>query len=306
MNEPLWLNEIRDYHDFFSGILLYGLGINTHLSSFQNVSGGDINSCAVLILDNQEKLFIKWNETPLVPVDFFEVEAQNLKLLGAVGAPVPSVIGMGKWDAFPYLVLTFFEASSWQDPICDEHLGQYLAAMHRNATSETFGLHYNNYIGTLSQLNTPKINGIDFLVHNRLLPMAGRAYYEEIIDLGTYKKIEQLTQNLGNLIPNPSQASLLHGDFHYNNVLHDYAARVLFIDPACYYGFREMDLAVAELFQGFSPYFFEAYQEVYPLESNWRKTLKLFQLYPLLVHINLFPTQKAYQTYLIAIVNQYL
>jgi fructosamine-3-kinase len=296
----------EDYNDFFSGLLLYGLGIDSSILSYYAVAGGDINLCAVIVLENQEKLFVKWNENPETPLDFLKVEAQNLELLRLHGLPVPVVIGEGIWSTYPFLVLSYFNVSNWQDPICDEHKGRYLATLHYNTQQKQFGLDYSNYIGYLIQNNTFKTDAHDFLIQNRLMPTAGLAYYNEIISLDSFKQIEAFCDKLCGFLPKPKNASLLHGDFHYNNVLHDYAAKVVFIDPSCYYGIREMDLAVAELFQGFSPYFLDAYQETFPLEPDWHSHSKIYMLYPLLVHVNLFPHQKSYLGMIESILKKYM
>ena len=154
--------------------------------------------------------------------------------------------------------------------------------MHKQ-TDEKFGLDFDNYIGTLPQNNTQDKNWVDFFIRNRLLAQLDVGNYS----LSVRQDFEKLFKKLPDLFPNEKPA-ILHGDLWSGNFLVKDRETPVLIDPAIYFGNREMDIAMCKLFGGFHADFYASYNEEFPLESDWEERINLCNLYPLLVHVNLF------------------
>ncbi len=277
----MWTGE--EQQGFFEQILWESTGQQLDIIDVQLVAGGSINT-SVRILTEQDNFFIKFNHAERE--DQFKTEVRGLQLLRQTDAlPVPNVLGHGKVGDKAYLLQNFMEsappnATFWQD------FGQNLALLHSH-TQREFGLHFDNYIGILSQNNQPLPNGIAFLVERRLRPQAGLALYNELIDSELYQKLEKFYEHLPHLLPNERPA-LLHGDLWSGNFLTNEAGQATLVDPAPYYGFREAEIAFTHLFGGFDAVFYEVYHDTFPLEDNFKERIAIYNLYPLLVHVNLF------------------
>ncbi len=272
-----------DQLQFFDSILFESLGYAPEVLSFEFVSGGCINN--TLRLNTKERpYFVKFNVYELQGM--FEAEAQGLELLRQADAlATPEVIAWGKKQDKSYLILEYID-SSIESPTFWEDFGQGLARLHRH-TYAKFGLDFDNYIGSLTQSNEPMADGIEFFREKRLKAQAGKAMYEERLDPAFYQEILQFAEKLPNLIPQEAPA-LLHGDLWSGNYMCDPAGAPLIIDPAVYYGYREAELAFTQLFGGFEPRFYQAYQEAFPLEPGYAQRKDIYNLYPLLVHLNIF------------------
>jgi fructosamine-3-kinase len=182
-------------------------------------------------------------------------------------------------------VLSYIDSGKLSDNYWDL-LGQSLAEIHSH-TQSTFGLSFNNYIGSLPQNNQPIANGFAFFFEQRLLPQAGMAFYNELLSKSTYEALLRLRDRLPDLLP-AERPALLHGDLWSGNVMITEDGTPALIDPAVYYGFREADLAHTRLFGGFDSRFYDAYNEAFPLEAGFDERVPIYNLYPLLVHVNLF------------------
>lgn len=248
------------------------------------VGGGSINDC-YRIDCAAGRFFLKVNVADRFP-SLFEAEADGLRRLGANGgASVPQVVAYGEDHDDAFLLLEWIDpgqatAAGWAV------LGQGLATLHR-ASNARFGLERDNYIGTLKQSNTPRDTWTAFLVDCRLEPLARMARDRKRLDMADGFRFERLYGRLDSLFPVEPPA-LLHGDLWSGNRLFSARGEPVLIDPAVYYGHREMDLAMARLFGGFDALFFEAYNEAFPLLAGWEERVPLAQLYPLLVHALLF------------------
>jgi protein-ribulosamine 3-kinase len=273
---------------FFESILFLALGQTVEVIETQFLSGGDI-STAAQVFSSEGVFFVKWNhvgQTDPENVDMFEAEAHGLDLLRQTDALyVPPVIGYGQHLDKSYLILDYIDPGS-PGPSYWETLGQSLAVLHSH-TQPMFGLNFPNYIGSLPQTNTPTSNGIDFFFTHRLLPQAGMALYKGLLPKATYDALFRLRDRLPDLIPNERPA-LLHGDLWSGNVMVTEQGEPALIDPAVYYGFREADLAHTHLFGGFDQRFYDAYDEAFPLHDGFDERVAIYNLYPLLVHVNLF------------------
>ena len=190
-------------------------------------------------------------------------------------------------NTYSLLVLEYIDATPRRGDFW-ESFGAGLARMHRREPGDNqFGLDHDNYIGSLPQRNGGHGQWIDFFVEERLeaqLKMArdkGKAGRE----LNTM--FASLYRHLPDFFP-VEPPSLVHGDLWSGNYMTGSRGEAVIIDPAAYYGHRYMDLGMSKLFGGFSPAFYRAYREEWPVESNWEEALDVANLYPLMVHVNLF------------------
>ncbi len=171
-------------------------------------------------------------------------------------------------------------------------IARHVAALHSvrpKGSRPYFGFDKDTYIGPLPQQNKPGGNWVDFFTEHRLLAMAGSATRTGKMPESLFGRIEGLAAKLADFLPAQPSSSLLHGDLWSGNMLVDGGKVAGFIDPAISYGHNEMDLAFIDLMGGLSSVFFDAYNELNPLEPEFHETRKpLYQLWPLLVHVRLF------------------
>lgn len=248
------------------------------------VGGGSIND-AYRLETEAGRFFVKVNSADRYP-GLFEAEAHGLRRLREAGPlRVPEVIAQGEDHDDSYLLLEWVEGGP-RDPGSWDRLGQGLARLHRHS-QPAFGLERDNYIGRLVQRNTPERDWASFYIHQRLEPQLKLARDKRRVEAGMAFRFERLFHGLDRLFPSEPPA-LLHGDLWNGNLLGDVEGQPVLIDPAVYYGHREMDLAMTRLFGGFDPELYTAYQAEWPLEQGWEERVDLCNLYPLLVHVNLF------------------
>jgi len=201
------------------------------------------------------------------PADALAAEADGLTALRKAGARAPEPIAPGRFE-----FLDLKRSGDWSA------LGSMLADLHRN-TGPRFGWHRDNYIGATPQQNGWCDDWAEFWRERRLRPQLALSRKN-----GFHLDIPSLDSLLMNHRPKPS---LLHGDLWNGNVGFTAEGPVIF-DPAVYYGDREADLAMTELFGGFPPEFYASYKENYPLEAGYEKRKHLYNLYHLLNHLNIF------------------
>lgn len=265
--------------------------IEKHLQSLSNkkikildfisVHGGDINQC-YKINTNEGFLFIKLNDADSYP-GMFEAEAEGLNLLrNNSNFAIPKVLINGVYKNKSYLLLEYlsFERNGdWG------LFGKKLAHLHQQSEA-MFGLSYDNYIGSLVQSNVQKDNWADFYIQERLLPLFKKAFDLGSLDEVDLNSLERLFTEMPSIYPE-EKPSLQHGDLWSGNTAFFNAIPSIF-DPAVYYGHREMDIAMTQLFGGFPKTMYDAYNSIFPLEKSWRSRIEISQLYPLLVHVVLF------------------
>jgi protein-ribulosamine 3-kinase len=258
--------------------------LNEIPTDIQRLSGGDINDVYEYKTSKGE-FVIKINDEEKFP-NMLAMEAVGLaELISADAIHIPQVFDCGSIDGKQFLILEKIwtldpQKNTWLQ------LGEQLAKLHLKSNTQ-FGFKFDNYIGKLKQPNKQEKNWIDFLIQHRLQPMLEMAVNQGDVNYVESKIVESLYPKLTQLIP-AEKPSLLHGDLWSGNFLTGPSYEPVLIDPAVYYGHREMDLAMMHLFGGFSPLVIEKYNEVFPLEKDWEKRIELNQLYPLLVHVNLF------------------
>ena len=255
-----------------------------YIESASPLGGGDINA-AYRLNTAGGPFFIKVNSAEHFPA-MFEKEAAGLELLASTGViRVPGVITHGEYGDDIYLVLEFIpsglpKASFWTD------FGIALARMHRN-TADAYGLGYDNYMGAIPQSNKKHSNWTDFFVQERLEPMVKMARNDGFLTRDDISHFEKLYNRLPQIFP-PEPPALIHGDLWTGNHMVDANGEACLIDPAVHYGHREMDIAMSRLFGSFAAEFYEAYHSEYPLENGWIERVDVCNLYPLLIHVNLF------------------
>jgi fructosamine-3-kinase len=253
------------------------------------VSGGDINQAHRVRLADGRAVFVKSH--PRALPGMFDAEAHGLRWLAQAQAlRVPEVIATcdGEHGTPSFLVLEWIEphrGARGRD--YDERLGQGLAALHR-CGAPSFGLERDNYLATLPQHNPPNSNWPSFYAQRRLEPLLARAVEQGLASTAMRAGFARLLPRIADFCGPPEPPARLHGDLWSGNVLCDERAEPVLIDPAVYGGHREIDLAMMQLFGGFGPRCFAAYDEAYPRTLGHEQRVALYQLYPLLVHVNLF------------------
>lgn len=247
------------------------------------ISGGCINQTFLLEGDKQ-RYFIKLNDTGGLPM--FDAESAGLQAIldtGTISAPQPLCTGIA--DNHTFLVMSYINSTG----NASNHalLGEQLAAMHRKRFNY-FGWHQDNTIGSTIQPNPHRSNWIDFWREQRLgfqLTLAAQNGFGGALQTDG----ERLMDCLGGLFDGYTpQPSLLHGDLWSGNYCFDQDGTPTIFDPACYYGDREADIAMSELFGGFNSEFYRAYQNAFPLKSGYQTRKTLYNLYHILNHLNLF------------------
>ncbi|MFE1747220.1 fructosamine kinase family protein [Coleofasciculus sp. H7-2] len=247
----------------------------------QSVSGGCINQ-GYAVSDGQRTYFIKINQASLV--DMFEAEALGLQqMLETHTIRVPKPIGWGTGGNSAYIVLEWLEIGrgdthSW------EEMGRMLAAMHKCAGKDAFGWDRNNTIGSTPQINNWTADWAEFYAKHRL------GYQFQLARRGAhFPQQEQLLAAIPELLADyHPQPSLVHGDLWGGNAGFTASGEPVIFDPAAYYSDREVDIAMTELFGGFPPAFYRGYNEVFPLDPGYERRKRLYNLYHILNHFNLF------------------
>ncbi len=252
------------------------------------VGGGSINRC-VKLETNKGFFFLKENdaENPIA-IGFpgmFRAEAKGLELLRKANAlTVPGVYGDAAETANNMLLLEWLER---RPPAKGDWFaaGAALAKLHKHS-AEQFGLDHDNYIGSLRQSNRQHRSWEDFFTLERILAQVKPARDGGRISAAVAGSAERFCAKAGEIFPHEPPA-LLHGDLWSGNFFFSTRGPAIF-DPAVYYGHREMDLAMTQLFGGFDTDFYAGYTDEFPLEKNWKQRADFCNVYPLLVHVNLF------------------
>ena len=262
-------------------------GKDRKIARRQSVSGGDINDAYALTLDDGQIVFMKTNAVSALPS--FQAEARGLtEIANTRTFGTPQILGLGKDpEGFSFLLLSHIRSGTnirnyW------EEFGRDLARMHSFDLPEgtKYGFEENNFIGQRRQLNTPHETWIGFFRECRLEVQfrdAGRYF-----DAEDRKRIKRLLDHLDEYLTEPEKPRLVHGDLWAGNFMTGEDGRAWLIDPAAYCGHPEVDIAMTELFGGFSPRFYDAYQEVLPPEPGLEDRLEIYNLYQLLNHLNMF------------------
>lgn len=259
-------------------------GFDHTIKQVAPVGGGCINHAHVVSTD-KDRFFVKYNHARRYP-DMFEAEAQGLGVLKkADKLPVPGVIGTGLSGDYAFLILEYINSQP-QEKDFWENFGRGLARLHKH-TSPKFGLNHPNYIGSLPQSNSFCESWTQFFITQRIQPQLRLSRESGKIDKTQEQKFERLFARLNELFPSGPPA-LQHGDLWSGNYMTGIRGQAVIIDPAVYFGHRYMDLGMSKLFGGFHNEFYQAYHAEYPLDAGWQQGIEIANLYPIMVHVNLF------------------
>ncbi|MBF0255146.1 MAG: fructosamine kinase family protein, partial [Gammaproteobacteria bacterium] len=257
-------------------------GVEFRPRQTQPLGGGCINQ-ALMLSDGTSRWFVKLNRAERL--EMFEAEAAGLEALAATGAiRVPQPLGAGVAGEQSFLVLEYLELGGRGDAA---EAGRQLAELHRHQ-AEAFGWQRDNCIGSTPQINTWQASWIDFWREQRLdfqlqlLKRNGLASGRLLSDA------QILVQQLPALLTHNPAPSLLHGDLWGGNLAYAAEGAPVIFDPAVYYGDREADIAMTELFGGFPQAFYTAYNQAWPLDAGYPRRKTLYNLYHILNHANLF------------------
>lgn len=248
----------------------------------RSVSGGCINQGYSLVGGNIT-YFVKINQAS--QVGMFAAEALALKQMSATQTiRVPQPICWGMAEKASYIVLEWMEFGRGTNQSWEE-MGRKLGAMHHHLGADKFGWEQNNTIGSTSQMNTWSDSWADFFAEHRIgyqLKLARRRG-------GNFPEYTQVVEIVRELLTDRKpQPSLVHGDLWSGNVAVTQKGEPVILDPATYYGDHEVDLAMTELFGGFSGIFYRGYNEVFPVDKGYQKRKTIYNLYHILNHFNLF------------------
>ncbi|HEY9801438.1 MAG TPA: fructosamine kinase family protein [Leptolyngbyaceae cyanobacterium] len=248
----------------------------------RSLSGGCINQ-GYAVSDGTLTYFVKLNQASQVAM--FEAEALGLEqMLATNSIRVPKPICWGVAGNSGYIVLEWLEmgggnSASW------EEMGRRLAMMHKATSAQGYGWDMNNTIGSTPQINTWTADWIQFYAKHRL----GYQFQLARRRGGNFPQQDELLAALPELLADHQvQPSLVHGDLWVGNAGCTVAGEPVIFDPATYFGDREVDIAMTELFGGFPAAFYKGYNQVFPLEADYEKRKTLYNLYHILNHFNLF------------------
>jgi len=249
------------------------------------VSGGDISQ-AFCIYTQSERFFCKVNQNEFAH-EMFMAEKMGLEAINRTKTiKAPEVLHCGQHKSSSYLLLEFIES---KNPTAEEFqaFGHQLADLHTFSVGSSFGLKQDNYIGSLAQSNKNHSDWALFYVHERLLPQLKMSKAKALLSSSEIPSGLKLVKSCRQYFPKVKPA-LLHGDLWSGNYLISTQGIPYLIDPALYFGHHEVDLAMSQLFGGFSSSFYAAYAEQIPVETLQNERRDIYQLYYLLVHLNLF------------------
>jgi fructosamine-3-kinase len=297
------------------GILPDLPGQDSHAGDFscRPVGGGSINSAFQILSKPNKRWFGKFNNARQFPGLFIK-ERNGLALIRRLGPiRVPAVVACAEVEDTQVLLLEWIDEGLPTEDFW-RRFGHQLALQHRVSSPEStvtppasdvaqpasaitppassfpppaFGLGEDNYMGALVQDNTFSPTWVEFFRDRRLDPQVRIAADKGLLDTAACRQFERLYDKLPEFFP-VEPPSLLHGDLWSGNFLCDTAGQPVLIDPAVYFGHRHMDLAMTILFGGFEPAFYEAYNDLYPFPPGYRQQWEIANLYPLLIHLNLF------------------
>ncbi len=247
----------------------------------RSISGGSINQ-AYAFSDSQQTYFVKLNQAARVAM--FEAEALGLKEIAQTNTTrVPQPICWGTASGHSYLVLEWIDLGRG-NPQTWEQMGQQLAALHQVQSQKGFGWHQDNTIGATPQINPWTSDWVAFFSQHRIgyqLQLAARRG-------GSFPQQKELLAAIPKLLNHQPQPALVHGDLWSGNAACSQSGEPVLLDPAVYYGDREVDLAMTELFGGFPQAFYQGYHQALALPEGYQQRKPLYNFYHILNHFNLF------------------
>jgi len=251
--------------------------------NWQEIGGGSINN-TFKVFSDKHTFFVKTNTTTVFENGFKE-EVLGLQFLKNNSALVPNTILEDTFENSIYLVLEWVESGK-QTTRFWHNFAEQLVKLHQQK-SDKFGLDHSNFMGQLPQNNSYFDNFSNFFIENRLKPQVKLAYDSKKIEAKHVAQFEGLYKKIPEIFP-IEKPSAVHGDLWKGNFICSANDNAVLIDPAVSYSHREVDIAMTQLFGGFSEKFYKRYHEMYPLEPCFNLRNNFYNLYPLLIHLNLF------------------
>ncbi|WP_375581101.1 fructosamine kinase family protein [Marivirga tractuosa] len=272
--------------------------LQKEITQFSPVGGGSIHDAYRYSIDGKE-FFIKYNDE-VEGIIAKEVDGLNaIAKLNCIATP--EVIAFEKIDNYEVLILPYIKGGL-KTPKSWENFGEHLAEMHKKP-AQHYGWHQSNFIGSLYQSNERTTDFIDFFIHQRLRPQIKLAEKQHYFSVEEINQFEKLFKKLNEILPATSP-SLVHGDLWSGNFMIGEKDTPYLIDPSVHFNFRETDIAFTHLFGGFDVKFYESYNHHFPLEPEFQERISLYNIYPLLVHLNLFG--RGYYGSVMSNLNQYV
>ncbi|MDD6487445.1 MAG: fructosamine kinase family protein [Spirochaetales bacterium] len=282
------------------------MSIVDRIARRERIYGGDINKAWRLELDDGSTVFMKMNAPEKAA--YFEAESAGLEAMRATGTiGIPKVLEHGKTEDYSYLILEFLKPANrikdyW------ETFGRELALMHKASggavwgkSPAMFGFPSDNFIGHTKQINTPSKSWVAFYRDCRLVPQLKMA--DRYFDSSIRKKFTHLLDHLQDYLEESESPALLHGDLWSGNMLCGPDGKAWILDPTCYYGHPEVDLAMTQLFSQLPSAFYSAYNEINKISPEYADRRDLYHLYQLLNHLNMFGS--SYYGEVTAILDEY-
>lgn len=273
--------------------------LGERVKGYTPISGGDI-SRAYLLKTSNNNYFLKVN-SKATALDMFLYEKIALTTIANTNTiATPKIIACNSFDDDSFLIMDHIEIKTTNSKDL-EVFGNQLAQLHK-VTSDEFGLDSNNFIGSLHQSNKKHKTWTDFYIEERLIPQFQLAKSKGLLNSSEVPNIELLKEKCLPYFKNV-KPSLLHGDLWSGNYLISSSGKPYLIDPAIYFGHNEVDIAMSKLFGGFGQSFYDSYHSIIPKDEFTEDRIQFYQLYYLLVHLNMFGS--SYYQSVKQIVNKY-
>ncbi|RYG74260.1 fructosamine kinase [Lentibacillus lipolyticus] len=267
----------------FMEMALQQTGDHSSVKQAKRVAGGSINE-SYFVETEEQQYFIKYHHDP--PARFFELEARGLDLIRQTNSiAVPEVYAYSDDKEGAFLVMEWVEGGHAHDT--QWKLGERIARMHQTF-GDNHGFADDTFIGTLPQPNGLFSSWLDYYRDRRLKAQLTLGTERGCITGKRRERLERLLMNLEKWVPANVEPSYLHGDLWGGNWLAGQEGEPYVIDPSFLYGDRHFELAFTELFGGYAGDFYKAYQDRFPLSPDYEDVKPVYQLYYLLVHLNIF------------------
>ena len=258
---------------------------NKELHNIQSLSGGSISSAYCLKWDNGA-YFLKVNANSDA-LEMFVAEQKGLQAIEETNSiAVPKAHHVEVYDNKAFLLMDYVESKS-PNTSDFKALGTQLAKLHLNH-KDKFGFTSNNFIGSLPQSNSKHTNWAEFYWYERIAPQLKLAERNKLLKTSELPTAQTAITVYEDLLGNDIKPSLIHGDLWAGNYLIAADGTPFLIDPAVYWGHSMVDIAMSKLFGGFGDEFYSAYHAIIPKTANHNAQIDLYQLYFLLVHLNMF------------------
>lgn len=261
--------------------------VGASIVGFESVGGGCISN-ATRVRSKSGDFFLKWSNGEAAQT--FPAEASSLSAMHGVQSDliIPEIIlARDASDLAPGVLLMNWIDSGSKGKDFWEVFGRGLAQMHRSTVAR-YGFAEDNFIGRIPQENTWEDSWVMFFREHRLEPQVARARTNRQWQASWDRPLDHLYARLADVLPEKPEASILHGDLWGGNYMVERAGKPVLIDPASYYGHREADLAMTELFGGFDRRFYDAYRSAWPIERGYDERRQIYNLYHLMNHLNHF------------------